>query len=388
MIVYGYDDNKNTHAVELSIEKIVARGIDPWRLDLFDEEPISLDCHEQRLYFRKLRDLSFAYWRGQKLLVGMHNGAKPGCVWGEWDRERSNPGQICLSAVTSSHRPFEEHFSEYLKNLHQRTMGRTQEWLLMGAPGAAKADWAMTPRERHQDALFRSGILPPPARTIKAFQAKASSAVSLQGSALLIEVGEEEPHHFLRPGTFAGEMFAERKLPMNLPEQVNWLLRTFKRWRPVVTAPTIRALMRGKAPKEICFECDKNQPSLEIELMTLGGQVGEIISKLQEVGFSRNGQRYRGSQIYPSTKAGKLHADPTAYSADDVFAFKENAVLGTRIAAFDIGRNQARAIKTMHPDRRSLFEQMAALDYREVKRNQLARLKTEGFTILPESQPR
>jgi hypothetical protein len=42
MKLLGYDKNKNVKLLDLPVRTIVDEGIDPWRIDLFDSNPVSL----------------------------------------------------------------------------------------------------------------------------------------------------------------------------------------------------------------------------------------------------------------------------------------------------------------------------------------------------------
>src|SRR5580704_9028583 len=81
MWIFGYDESKQVIEVDLPMETVLSLGIDPWRLDLFDPDPITCEVgNGVSLSFRKLRDLAFAYRVDETTFVCVNDGSQTVCL--------------------------------------------------------------------------------------------------------------------------------------------------------------------------------------------------------------------------------------------------------------------------------------------------------------------
>jgi hypothetical protein len=111
MHIHGYTDDKKVLGASLSIEEIAWQHLDPWRLDLFDANPVKLTVKTDKgkkaaLNFRRLTDISFSYLLDDRLYICLDNGSDKVCLSVD---SRTNSGLIV------SELPFSTHYGRYLE---------------------------------------------------------------------------------------------------------------------------------------------------------------------------------------------------------------------------------------------------------------------------------
>src|SRR5262249_23475444 len=93
-------------------------GIDPWRLDLFDPNPVVLLRDGKIFYFRRLTEVFLAYKdSADRIFAGLHDGSQE--IVFEAPQFKATVRKVTLLWVVPSKRSFPELFLEYLKTLEQ-----------------------------------------------------------------------------------------------------------------------------------------------------------------------------------------------------------------------------------------------------------------------------
>jgi hypothetical protein len=351
MNVYGYTEEKDTVAVDLSIARIVAAGIDPWRLDLCDPDPVELFEDGKKMYFRRLRDLSFAYRIGgdDTIYVGMHDGNSGTCIVG---KQKQHHGQwdIRVDSASESGRPFEEHFAEYLLHLNEHPNPEPK-----------------LPTRRDQCLFYIYGDAPnlPPI----GFNPQCFGAVRLQGANLLFRtlIG-------IRQKVFVGEMFEELNVwGAPCPEPMRWAFDTMAPFQPVIFGPAVRKSLCGE-PVDHVHVIVRMGGMKPLKHILAEQGVESLVSEFWGfLNFVREGCRY----TVWNRVAAPLDCDWRYFhSADGLMSNAPHHVIGSRIAFSDAGTKQARML--MRSDLIQPAQWQEAL-----KKSLQSLLVSDGFTILP-----
>jgi hypothetical protein len=313
MQVYGYTEKKKLYTVELPVEEIVAAEIDPWRVDLFDPDPVRKTVNKKLLHFRRLRGLSFAYKKPDSLwIVGTHDGNGEACFAGL--AQTDSPGEVTLHPIVASDKSFREHWAEYLEM------------------------WT----KRHQHRGWPSKL-----RGTKVFEAKANTAVKIKGATLIFDWLEPDLKSLNPSFPFAGEMFTEVSLPVSLPPELSLVFSSF---------PGIAVAIVGDAPRKAI----DNEPITEVEIVFVDWssypQVDAAIERLpidsgslvypdvREREFSIGGCRYKTHLSIFSNLHDWRQAHKIALSNDGLYCEKPNNIMGTRISWFDVAKRQTRGV--------------------------------------------
>jgi len=368
MRVLGYTFDKQLVAREFSPREIVDAGIDPWRLDLMDANPISYKSGEQELFFNRLQDVVFAYRAGNCLKLGFFDGKMAICFASDdlSDINYYHSNRIChfdftLGRIKAESADFSQQFETYLSKL---------------------------------ESLFKSGelgsseVLPP-------FDA---DHLKLEGATALVKVIDPMSSC---PVTFFGDMFAERALPMAFPKQLAWPLEFFAKGKPVLVGSALRNLLRGRPVDhvEVILHADT---STAADLVAgwyhskPGAQMPTFgpTQLLEEAwAFEENGCLYSIGVLGKGTVSESLRTG-NRYSVDGLYSMNRNEVRGTSIAFADIAASQARPIS-----RRALVKHYSSLAHSRAwkargrsaasvpdrldRRSESEVLLEEGFTISP-----
>jgi hypothetical protein len=295
MKILGYTDDKELVAVELPVDRIVAEGIDPWRLDLLDEQPISLEIDGKLVYFRKLEDVAFFDER-----------SSPGSmVTGVFDRNGKtvflqDDGNVPFHPKGNtkvSDRPFDEHLREYLVALG------------------------------------------------KSFHT-ASGLFEIPASRLVFDRNRGvDGHETLRLVDFCplyvGEMCSEITIPFQFPDELNFVFRRFGKWNPIITEQSLIQLMSHQPLGPIYFIVDNdgipeisNATDLDVcdtynqIKVTVGNCVYVVSAKDAPSGVAAWSSRWREGR----------------QSARCLYSSAEDQVRGLRIALHDVAHMQSRRL--------------------------------------------
>jgi len=312
MRVFGYNKDKRLVAVDMLAQEIADKQIDPWRVDVFDEDPISMRLPwtlTQKGHFRKLRELAFAYkFEGPLLYVGIHDGAKPVCLFGEFDnRIPCTAGTIVLPKFSISKRPFVEHYAEYLQQLEQKGQPPDQRVIISRG------------RQR--------GFLP-----------KTAAGVRISGSTLIYDTLPNSPNSVC-DRLYVGNMLTERAVSCPLPKQINWALDYFRHWQPVVRGEAIWKAFHNQPVKKVYVTIDKKISSASVANYLGETGMNSKIENLQVRSHSVEFE-YAGSTF---TVMGGL--DRPGLSSDScLYATRKDEVKGSRVAMLDLASGQKREL--------------------------------------------
>jgi hypothetical protein len=318
MKVHGYTSDKNLVAVDLPVDEIVSKEIDPWRLDLFDPEPISLSIGGQLLHFRRRREFAFAREVSKsEYVIGLHDGKQTLCVSGKLIGQGAD--DIRLDQIKDLTVEFDAQLAVYLK-LYADT--HTEEKFVQ--VGREIEEFIETCL--HEKGWFSPPVLP--------------GAVVLQGNQLNFKFGER---NCLRRFQFTGEMFSDRTFPVMLAPGITAILKELEPWHPtIINAYMVRKLMARKRIKFVRIYIDAE-------------------------GESALTSRYRKSQVVPSSVFKVdgclfiIHARSKDDAPDHHYVYPQydlhsvsclwltgQSVRGARVAFFDLSKRQARTVRAGH----------------------------------------
>jgi len=374
--VYGFTADKDVHAVDMNAEQITSAGIHPWRLDLFDTQPIVIPVAGTPLSFSPLTTVSFAcetVLRGRTIgFVGISEGRARTCLSGTIVRKQSKILQLqdlnICDADTST-----ELFHRYLRNY------------VGGQHLANAAPWE--------------------AELYKFYPAYPGKHMRLHKE--ILQYNWESRPTVIGDPSFMGEMFTPLRVRKVLPTYINWLFEAFKGYRPVVFGGILRDCMQGVTPFI---------PRVDV-LVDLNGGWNNMLTHIRQVtdGAARTIRNRRIALIprignnmsFVYQKIEYCLVDrrfnmmdrawtTTDFSVNQWQAIKPDEVYGSRIAFFDLSRKQARLISQVRrdplwrppddaPATRGSGEEPEApgAKLRALWIGQAWRLKGKGFRILP-----
>jgi len=316
MRVFGYNENKEVIQVELAIETVVATQLDPWRLDLFDPDPVALEVSPGNyLYFRRLRDIAFGYFERNKAIICVRDGEVTACLESsDFYREHGRTSRDTLSIRNARTSPntFAAHLGRFLKLGGHHSLGDT---LNSSCP-----------------CVF----------------ARSAGSVHLSGNSVDLRIDSSMLNHAETP-KFCGEMFRIMPVPATLPEKINWVFEKHSDLQPLVPAHSVARLLVEEVPwyVQFCIENDRKQDLWE----AIKWQTPSYHENLRAFGikFFRGRETYLVKLASPSqilqnmTAPGEL-SGYAEYACEGVYAVGVNQVYATRIALDDIARRKIRAV--------------------------------------------
>jgi hypothetical protein len=339
MRVSAYTDDLEVVETQLSPKQILANGIDPWRVDLFDDNPVKIKIDGEQLNFRRLDDVAFTYRRGDRVFMGLHQPSGPMCFRG--NQGPSISGATNLAAPKPCSSSFDAHFLEYLTALDRGTYGRY---------GEVSFDKPMP-----------------------------ASSLRLQANWLRLE-----PRDAIKicDTQFTGQMFQEVPFTATLADEVNWVFEALEPWQPIVIGVALRRSFHGIPVKEVYFMLDSLSLAAPFNhlrrkyAVKVPGYFSNYVPgpcRLSDRGtvlttFEHEGCTYK---VQPKAK------DPLTFrfrqenhfSADSLYSTRPGQLIGSRIALHDLGLRQARKMaRHWEMEEWSLERQ--------------AELKEDGFEIL------
>jgi hypothetical protein len=331
MKVHGYTDDKIVFLAELSIARICATGIDPWRVDLLDSQPVPLEVDGQVLYFRRLRDVAFAYQLkldDRQAILCRHDGEDAMCLIGDCV-EPMNSDRNCLQLrnVRVSERPFADHLAEYL-------------------------------------GLSDSDLLAVPPRN--------SAALTIRGERVSLDLKSRSLVQAWI-NNYTGEMEEETVAAVLLDERINWVFETLNQFNPVVAGKAILSSLTDIPLDQIGVTID--EPGLKVLVDEHGAVMDEGETRCR---LERGGCQYAfTSRLFPITPlvdammvAFRPIGGEELYSIDTVFSVRSNQVRGYRIGIYDLSQKQFRPLSP---------ETISQMDEKD---SRAAELQALGLTLI------
>jgi len=309
MWIFGYDESKRVFEVDVPDETIIAMQIDPWRLDLFDADPVICNCGKNmELRFSRLRPVAFGYFGDRKIMLCVHYGAESICL--EADSCDTTDDRLRIFNPSPSKDSFNEHLRRFLK-----------------------LTW------------YHNKLVFPP---------RDPAAVKITGSTVFLDKDPAPiPDDMQGNPLFTGEMFRMLSLPVTLPENINWLFRTFGHLNPIVDGHRFQQCVAG---------LDYDAQIMHVEQSEMPGLYDYLVNHEKELGvtnisqmmdehmcFTQNGSRYGVCGTSMKEERERIstpqpNVGSTVMSSDGIYATGVNQLAASRIALFDIPRRRSRAV--------------------------------------------
>jgi len=320
MRVHGYKDDKEVVAVDLPLHEIAILEIDPFRLDLFDPDPVVHHVKGEPVYFSRLRDLVFAY-RGpeKKIAVGAHDGIGSVALIGEQTQSSAK-----LINVRLSKRSFGEHLMRYLHSLDYLRSGQVYVDLgVFDCKGAQK--------QLHQPQIALFG---PP---------RPHCELAIHGDTLAINWGELAG--WRDPVCFQGAMFAEQAIDVPLPQPLNWVLQALAPFHPAIFGEAIWRTLQKWSLQHVEVSVFGEPDAVQAQLRLLGSckreETSPISYTLVKDGVFKIVHRGAKQITFPLAEGENL------YSLDCLCASTPNQIRGARLSLLDVGMGQSRAVRNL-----------------------------------------
>lgn len=349
MYVFGSTPARDVVRVKMPVDEVVWRGIDPWRLDLFDPRPIfatvDVDGVNQRLAFTAIGDLCFAYESpdgDNSAVVVTHDGRRPSCFRGTVCPSTLRTGDDQILVVKNfevlPQEQFKEHLLRYLLLLfhgQQLELGRQQ-----------RRGWAVRP---YGNIWFREGM------------------VELRSSLYLADLRTEAAWMSCR---FAGDMFDTRRINLDWPAAIGRVLDALKDWQPEVSARGVRDIARGV-------------PLVQVEI-SVREAIEAVAPSLQQIGATPRRGRARSEFTLDGvefTLRQRTVVEPSSelFVSGQIDVDGAHKMVATRIALFDLAHGQQRLLVSSPAVRTKL--QFRTRDWQ----HRLEKLGTSDLTLLPDA---
>jgi hypothetical protein len=336
MIVYGYTEELETVPVEMSAEEIVALGIDRWRLDLLDPDPITLLQDGRQIRFSRLKEMVLCYRVNQHeaYVVIFQRLKEPVCLKGRLiDPLEHYPPM--LVDVQPLNEPHHQHLVRYLElmELHDSTL---EKGFLSYQSVMQVAQFALWPRE--------------PRCTI------------LDGSS--IKMGEQFWGTPTRT-VFCGRMFEPVTQALELVPQIAWIFETLNNELPTVHGRSVRKMLTGHPIDTVDLQVSRKTSTPLFARLAAMADVR--ILKEPDVSGGLQFRRQGCTYIVAERFMPRSHSARFVTTADQVFITPDKLALAGRISWLDIGRRRARTSAGQ-----------------EVSKEARKSLEDDGFTIAPD----
>jgi len=304
MRVYGYNNERRLVAVDLTEVEIAKFGIDPWRVDLFDPNPLVLSVGDKKINFRRLGNMCLAYRKGNQFEIAVHDGVE----WSGFASEKFklDAGGWKITTELLDLKPVHFEYSRYLSEHNQML----EEGI---------------PRQFGANAMFSPAPL---------------SSLRLNGNKAVFTDNSMAIWRLL----WEGEMFREQTYTLAFPRQIDWVLNEFASAQPAVIGRALRYVLTGRPVREVDF-------ILRTDLQTAWKLVNEDRSAPHSVSstfaqnawqFDHEGCRYRAHVAQSKTVSEfLLDPDENRYSVDGFYSSNVNEVRGTQIAFWDLAHQRA-----------------------------------------------
>lgn len=310
MYVFGFSDSKDVVPVWMDVDEVVIRQIDPWRLDLFDANPVVASVDGQPLSFMRLADVTFAYEKaGEVAVIGMRDGGRTVLIEGKIDghltvRDEAggDPVLVMKDYRVLPVAQFAAHFRQYLHRIYT-----SKESLPGWIASPASSLWV----KAGQVELRSSGYYPD--ARVMAYRLRCR---------------------------FAGRMFAPLQVKPAWSEPVRRVLHALEEWNPVVYGRALRDTVCGAIPARVAISmgsiADENVTD---RLREAGISVPDF--RLGTGSFEMDGVQFHiSSPVAPET---------ALLSLGQVVLERPHTVVATRIGLFDLSRSQQRSVSPSEP---------------------------------------
>jgi len=326
MRVFAYNDTKRLLAVELPIREIVAAGIDPWRVDMFDDDPVTmrLGLLFRKHHFRKLRDVSFAYkLEGATICIGVHDGTTPVCLVSDLnENDLATPDHIVLKKFALSELPFVKHLAEYLFYLENHPQSEEKGSIVF---------WKRP-----------CGFFP-----------KRAAAVSIAAGQLIFDGGQNSVHR-LSGVRYVDNTRTDVAVACALPEQINMVFDLFAQWQPIVYGEGLRKAYRQEPFTKVALALDGcKAEELQRHLKILGMPSQEVYPAVgaSHVEFQHAECKYEvelDQHSYLIANMGMNRLDVldrrAIHSCERIYATRRDEIKANRLSLYDLANNQSRRL--------------------------------------------
>ena len=310
---YGFDDSKNVLAVQMSVDEVVAAGINPWRVDLFHPKPVRMRISGRDLCFSHLDDIAFRCTETQDMhRVCVSEGGRGLFITGTGEPANPFSGALSLTdlhVAPLSRSEFAQQFANWLR-LKDRT------WNMCTPPAIVRFE--------KQQLIF-----------------------------------DPEPTYIedSNDGYFDGKMFETLKIAVELPEDISWIFDELGELHPQLFGAAVRNVLIGDhLPHYVDTLIDRGTPMDYFRLNGFG-QLRTVAARNPIGAFESTmvHQLYRNNRYYRFFPRDTFDCDlvwPTGHTSVAQFgAVKQGEVLASRIALFDLGRSQFRFTTPFKPSR-------------------------------------
>lgn len=314
MYVFGCTSARDVVRVWMDIDEVVDRQIDPWRLDLFDPNPVEASVEGQPLSFMRLGDVSFAYEeKGGRAVIGMHDGSRPslleGIIHDRLTVRRCDDGVFAPVLVVKDLKVmaedrFAQHFRQYLHRIF--------------ASKEALPGWMVSPYGnlwlKGERAEFRSSYFYSDARAMA----------------------------YRMSCRFTGEMFSSLRFKLSWSEPIQRVLDALLSWSPAVHGKALRDIASGVEPQRVSVLIDHAADDSVVQALRESGLVvPDSVIGSDSYQFESAGVRFCITHSKASTSS--------ALSVGQILVEQADTLVSTRIGLFDLSRSQQRVVSWRRP---------------------------------------
>jgi len=347
--VFGVTSDRQVVPVLLTEKEVAELQIHPWRVDLFEPDPIIRREGGRDLAFTRLQDLTFLSQDGDRGTLAI-------CEGGKW--------KVFSGTIT-----------EGPKSCHSNGIWLKDLKVLESSPPALLISFLKKGWATHGTAViageyspfFKEGRLFYPQDTrywTGDFYASPGFASRVSGYG------------------YGGETFSEVMLHRAMPRQMLWALQSFQDWQPRVFGGSLRDLLLGNKEEDVDFIVDgKSQEDVSARLQTLGAKEIRNLSDTDTYGNVTGHPVFEfrvGRISYHLVCRGNFLADnfwlANDFSVNQLYAERPNEVVASRVALWDLAHSQTRLVSYA----RSIEDPHLVPRWRE----RAYRMEKKGFAVL------
>jgi len=322
MIVYGYTNELEIVPVDLSAQEIVALGINRWRLDLLDPNPVTIRQDGQAISFSRLKNLvtSYRHRDDEEVRLCLYDEhGRPLCLSGKMPEPITAEPRWVVDVKPGSFEP-QEHLLAYVNMMERCRTNDEPLWLQIQWHGGSR-QLAHFPRD--PDWLHLTGN----ELNISGFHFRANE------SDLDIR----------------GRMFEMATAKVELPAAITWVLDAFEGLDPAVFGPTVRELLMGKESECIELVVDTSSSSRSL-FESLCARFGDAIQERGPVSSVRLRNcplqfRYNGWAYL--VRYGTPNSTAYAHSVNQFHISSDLAVHARRISWLDLESRRTRITRRL-----------------------------------------
>lgn len=312
MYVFGCTPEKEVVRVQMDIDEVIEKQIDPWRLDLFDPRPVHINMDGRKLAFTSVGDLSLAYESkgdhgADTAVIVAHDGEHASCIRGDIcpSTVREGDGQVLVlrnyEVLPAS--SFDEHFRRYLLLTYH-----SLPYMTFFAERRQRCGWGVRP---YGNVWMRQG------------------QIELRSSSYHADLRTTAAWLTCR---FAGDMFDMQRVGIRCPEPILSVVSALAEWQPQISEGVdALAIARGI-------------PVSSVEI-TVTEVVDGVMSRLREAGLREFGPgKFTGGGVeFSISQRRAAPALPPSFSSQ-IAMDGPDTMVASRIALFDLARGQQRLL--------------------------------------------